>query len=505
MGSYSSGLTIDEEIELTHTFPFTAIVSQESIKRAILLSAINPNISGVLLRGPKGTGKSTNVRSLAEVLPDIETVSGCIFSCDPKSPGKLCYDCKEKYIKGNLEVDSHPVRIILVPLNTTKEELMGSIDAKAAAREGTKALNIGLIGKANRGIILIERINLMEPDILKLVLDHQGKNTYKLEAGGFEIIHPAKYSIIATHNTDEGALDPQVLDKCDIILDMERINDIEQRIEIIKRSMEFKDDPDLFRARFKEGQRRLKGRVSKAQETLPIASIPTKVLETISHICKDLNISDYRTNIIRRLTLTNAVFERRIRASIEDFIEISAMSFPDDVRRKFLPDDVEEKEEKSVRTLEIGFNYLFHEEKTRKTYELYRNTLRSGVPAICITTTFPEKIMKEHDLKGTPMYWLTDMGAENIQSLNPKRLDFEITRTMRGFMKEHKEGFMILLDGFEYLVLENSFEKIIKFVKKMSDQASMSGGTIVIPINPNAFTREQATLLKKEFDKVEKL
>lgn len=485
-------------------FPFSAIVGQETLKRALLLLAINPNIRGMLIRGPAGCGKTIATRGLTEVLPPIEMVKGCRFNCDPKSPGKFCVECKERYLRGNIETVTRNAPLIPFPLNASLDFLLGRMDTSRIEKEGLNALSVGIIGRANRGLVFLERANLLDQEILKTALKRLYRANNTLDTGGFTVTHPAKFNIIATMNTEEGPAPQFFLDKMDVILDVERISDVEQRIEVIKRVSEFDKDPQEFRARFREGQRRLIGRVSKAQESLPLTSIPTKVLETISGICKELEITEARTNIIRRVTLTNAVFERRIRASVEDFIEVASMTFPDSAKKQFIKEEELGELQEEKRILEIGYNYLILEERTDITFEIFRDTIATGVPGLLITNSFPDKVRKAHGLEDADIHWLSDSGDKTLSILSPKRLDFEITRTISKFIKENKEkGCVLMLDGFEYLVLENKFEKILKFVKKINDMAAMSNSTILVPVNLEAFKKEQATILKKEFDRVE--
>ena len=208
--------------------PFTAIVGQEKMKKALLLNAVNPRIGGVLIRGEKGTAKSTAVRALADLLPEIEIVKGCPFQCNPRDPREMCEHCSEKASGGiDLESTARRVRVVDLPLGVTEDRLVGTIDIERAIKEGTKAIEPGILAAVNRGILYIDEVNLLDDHIADVLLDSAALGVNIVEREGISFSHPSRFILIGTMNPEEGEIRPQLLDRFGLQVAVEAIDNPE--------------------------------------------------------------------------------------------------------------------------------------------------------------------------------------------------------------------------------------------------------------------------------------
>jgi Mg-chelatase subunit ChlI len=293
------------------TYPFTAIVDQDNMKLALLLNAINPRIGGVLIRGAKGTGKSTAVRALAELLPEIEVVKGCPFNCNPKDPTNMCEICRGKYERGEpLEYEKRKMRIITLPIGATEDRVVGTLDITRAIKEGVKALEPGLLAEANQNILYVDEINLLPDHIVDDILDAAASGWNVVEREGISVAHPARFILIGTMNPEEGELRPQLLDRLALHVQVENIYDKDLRIEIMRRNLEYEENPEAFRKKFEPQQEELRMRIINARNLLPKVKVPDKLLEVVSRLCIRLRVDGHRPDItIIKTAKTLAAFE----------------------------------------------------------------------------------------------------------------------------------------------------------------------------------------------------
>jgi magnesium chelatase subunit D len=316
-------------------FPFTAIVGQEKMKKALLLNAVNPRIGGVLIRGQKGTGKSTAVRALAELLPEIKVVKDCPFNCNPDNPREMCDPCYERYAKGEqLPWIKRKVKIVNLPLNATIDRVVGTLNIEKALREGLKALDPGLLAEANRGILYIDEVNLLDDYVADVLLDVAASGVNVVERENVSVMHPSHFILIGTMNPEEGELRPQLLDRFGLQVEVEPITDPALQVEIVKRVEEFETDPLSFMAKYEKKQRELKLKIEKAQELLRKVKISDELLHEIASVCSKLSVSNRAPIVIARTAKTIAALSERIHVERDDVLEAMELALPHRMRKK---------------------------------------------------------------------------------------------------------------------------------------------------------------------------
>jgi magnesium chelatase subunit D len=316
--------------------PFTAIVGQDQMKQALILNAINQRIGGVLIRGEKGTAKSTAVRALAEILPVIEIVKGCPFNCNPANVQELCDICNERIESGEkIETLKKKVQVITLPLGSTEDRVIGTIDIERAIKEGIKALEPGILAAVNRGILYIDEVNLLEDHVVDVLLDSAAMGVNVVEREGISLSHPAKFILIGTMNPEEGELRPQMLDRFGLQVTVEGIADVDDRVEIVRVADEFETNPAAFMQKYDAEQKRLTEKIITAKKILPKVKITDEIVRRIAQTCVDMGVMTHRAEItVVRTAKTIAAFNGREEVTVEDVREAMALSLPHRMRKK---------------------------------------------------------------------------------------------------------------------------------------------------------------------------
>ena len=279
-------MTVDEHA-ITGAFgavyPFAALVGQDQVRRALLVNAIDPGVGGVLLRGEKGTAKSTAVRGLAALLPVIDVVDGCAFGCDPQGP--FCPRCAERRARGEtLPSAARRIRVVDLPLGATEDRVAGGLDLERAVRQGARAFEPGLLAKAHRGILYVDEVNLLPDHIVDAVLDAVAMGVNVVEREGVSMAHPSQCILVGSMNPEEGELRPQLLDRFGLCVEVAAPRDPEQRLAVLRAREAFDLRPAFFIARHEPERKRLERRVLDARRRLPGVVMP----ETLDRLCADL-------------------------------------------------------------------------------------------------------------------------------------------------------------------------------------------------------------------------
>ena len=314
-------------------FPFTAIVGQTAMKRALLFNALNPKIGGVLIRGKKGTAKSTAVRSLAALLPEVNVVQGCPYSCAPDSRQGLCQWCQTE-TNDNLGV-TRQVRIVDLPVGATEDRLVGSLDIEEAIKSGTRSFEPGLIAATHRGILYIDEVNLLNDHLVDVLLDAAAMGRNYVEREGISVSHAAEFILVGTMNPEEGDLRPQLLDRFGLAVEVEGTLPPSERREVVRRRIDFETDPHQFMDRWQEAEELERQRLFNSRELLPQVQVSADILELITDICAEYEVDGMRGDIVMYKTAsTIAAYEGRTEASAEDVKEAAVLALLHRQRRQ---------------------------------------------------------------------------------------------------------------------------------------------------------------------------
>ena len=343
------------------TYPFSALVNQEQVKLALILNAINPRIGGVLIRGAKGTGKSTAVRAIRDLLPEIEVVKGCPFNCNPHDPTNMCEICRGKYEKGEkMEIEKKKMRIITLPVGATEDRVVGTLDITKAIKEGIKALEPGLLAQANQNILYVDEINLLPDHIVDDILDAAASGWNIVEREGISVAHPSRFILIGTMNPEEGELRPQLLDRMALHVKVETIYDKEKRMEIMKRNLEFEEDPEKFREKYEKEQIKLREKIAKARKLLKKVKVSDKIIEIIARICIYLQVDGHRPDItILKTAKTMAALKEKEEVELDEIRTCAKLTLSHRTRRSGLEEpatttQIEEAIEKAIEEIEAA-------------------------------------------------------------------------------------------------------------------------------------------------------
>jgi magnesium chelatase subunit I len=277
---------------MARPFPFTAIVGQDEMKRALLVAAVDPTIGGVLIFGDRGTGKSTAVRALARLLPPMKAVEGCPYHCDPARPAQVCPVCQGH--SGKMKSHVIPVPVVDLPLGATEDRVVGALDIERALAHGEKAFEPGLLARAHRGFLYIDEVNLLEDHLVDLLLDVAASGENVVEREGLSVRHPARFVLVGSGNPEEGELRPQLLDRFGLSVDVRTPTDIAMRVEAVKRRDAFDRDPDAFSEAFAADEERLRRKITAAKKLLPTVDVADDTRRRVAELCVALGTDGLR-------------------------------------------------------------------------------------------------------------------------------------------------------------------------------------------------------------------
>jgi len=280
------------------TLPFSALVGQRTMKRALLLNAIDPGIGGVLIRGDRGTAKSSAVRALARLLPDYEAVEGCRYKCDPALPARYCDDCRRRAKTGQLPVVRQSMRIVDLPINASEDRLVGSIDIEAAVRAGARRFQPGVLAEANRNILYVDEVNLLDDHLVDVLLDAAAMGLNVVEREGISVIHPAHFILVGTMNPEEGELRPQLLDRFGLCVDVHTMTNIDERLAVMELERDFLQDAAAVINRAAVSEDELRKTLEAARVTLASIVLPDAIRALIAQLCLDGSVAGHRADLV---------------------------------------------------------------------------------------------------------------------------------------------------------------------------------------------------------------
>ena len=298
------------------SYPLSAIVGQEDLKLALLLNAVSPEVGGVLVRGEKGTAKSTAVRALAGLLPPIRVIAGCPFSCDPEAPNP---ECPAGPHPTDAPAEERPVRLVELPVGASTDRLAGTLDIEKALSEGRKAFEPGLLAAAHRGILYVDEVNLLSDHLVDLLLDVAAMGVNHVEREGVGVRHPSRFILVGTMNPEEGELRPQLLDRFGITVEVAGSPDPTERVEVVRRRLRYETDPTEFAAKWSAADRELALSVEAARRRLPGVSLGEETLLAISTLCAELGVDGLRGDLVTAKTARSlAAWDGRDEVDLED-------------------------------------------------------------------------------------------------------------------------------------------------------------------------------------------
>jgi len=405
-------------------FPFSAIVGLDKLKLAILINAINPKIGGLLISGPKGSGKSTIVRALADILPKIKVVRDCPFICNPHDPSNMCPKCSERYKKGKkLPVEEREMVVADLPLGATEDRVVGSLDVEKAIKYGIEALEPGILAEANQNILYVDEVNLLPDHIADDLLDAAATGWNIVEREGISVSHPSRFIFVGTMNPEEGELRPQLLDRFPLSVFVKRITSVKDRMEIVRRNMEFEADPEKFYKRHENLQEELRNRIMQTRKMLEEVIIPENLLEAICKTCSELKVDGLRPDIvIAKAASTLAAFENRKEVTLNDVLVAAELAL-------------------SHRTREGGF---LEPATPQEISEVFTATAKKVRYIEKTGETTQKQVRKKKYLKGKALFWIKKDATEKEEEKSKKKslknklqakkseALFRFTRALRG-------------------------------------------------------------------------
>lgn len=321
--------------EKRRVFPFTGIIGQTEMKLALILNVTDPRIGGVMIMGDRGTGKSTTIRALVDILPEIDVVPDDPFNSSPTDPEFMSESIREMFESGQtLMTSKKKVPMIDLPLGATEDRVCGTIDIEKALTEGVKSFEPGLLAKANRGILYVDEVNLLDDHLVDVLLDSAASGWNTVEREGISIKHPAQFVLVGSGNPEEGELRPQLLDRFGMHAEIRTIADPKLRVEIVQQRIDFDSNPEELLKTYEEKQQELRNNILRAKELLPQVKIAKDLRIKISQVCSELNVDGLRGDIVvNRASKAAAAFDGRTDVTIKDIEKVISLCLRHRLRR----------------------------------------------------------------------------------------------------------------------------------------------------------------------------
>lgn len=316
-------------------FPFTAIVGQERMRRALILNAVDTRIGGVLIRGERGTAKSTAARALAALLPSVKVVDECRFGCDPDKPGTWCTECRERF-EGASKIPAHvrKTSFVNLPVSATEDRVVGTLDIEQAIQKGERRFEPGVLASANRGLLYIDEVNLLDDHVVDVLLDSAAMGVNMVEREGISFTHPARFILVGTMNPEEGELRPQLLDRFALSVDIVGIREARERVTIMERNISFEQDADAFRKKWMPKEEELSHQIAQGRELVGEVTHTSRDLLSIAALTSSLNVDGHRADlVILKAARAQAAFEGRTKINDHDIALAAELALPHRIKR----------------------------------------------------------------------------------------------------------------------------------------------------------------------------
>jgi Mg-chelatase subunit ChlI len=316
-------------------FPFTAIVGQERMRRALILNAVDTRIGGVLIRGERGTAKSTAARALAALLPKVYVVNDCRFGCDPDKPATWCTECKERF-EGTSQIPAHvrTTSFVNLPVSATEDRVVGTLDIEQAIQKGERHFEPGVLASANRGLLYIDEVNLLDDHVVDVLLDSAAMGVNMVEREGISFTHPARFILVGTMNPEEGELRPQLLDRFALSVDIVGIREARERVMIMERNLAFEQDAEVFRKKWLPKEDELSHQIVRGRALVGDVTHTSRDLLSIAALTSSLNVDGHRADlVILKAARAQAAFEGRTKINDHDIALAAELALPHRIKR----------------------------------------------------------------------------------------------------------------------------------------------------------------------------
>ena len=316
-------------------YPVTAIVGQDRMRRALILNAVDPRIGGVLIRGERGTAKSTASRALAALLPNVRVVQDCRFGCDPDKPATWCTECRERFaLNENLPTSERSTPFVNLPVSATEDRVVGTLDIEQAIQKGERHFEPGVLASANRGLLYIDEVNLLDDHVVDVLLDSAAMGVNTVEREGISFAHPARFILVGTMNPEEGELRPQLLDRFALSVDIVGIRDARERVTIMERNLAYEKDSEAFRKEWLKREQELSQQISRARELVDQVTHTSRDLLSIAALTSSLNVDGHRADlVILKAARAQAAFEGRTKVNDHDIALAAELALPHRIKR----------------------------------------------------------------------------------------------------------------------------------------------------------------------------